>query len=115
MELSPEDRALIDGLAAKVVRMGMVVPAILFLESSKPLSFLGSQAMVFFEPFVKTFFTADGYTRLSRLMEDRGNVEVLIRRIEALEAEAQEVRRQEKRARKEQKEKEKREKRKGRS
>lgn len=115
MEHSPEDKALIDGLATKVVRMGMVVPAILFLESSKPLSFLGSQAMVFFEPFVKTFFTADGYTRLSRLMEDRANVEILIRRIEALEADAQEARRQEKKARKERKEQEKRENRKGRT
>ena len=110
MELAPEDKALIDGLAGRVVRMGMVVPAILFLESSKPLSFLGSQAMVFFEPFVKTFFTADGYTRLSRLMEDRANVEVLIQRIEALEAEAQEARRREKKERHEQKQREKQEK-----
>jgi hypothetical protein len=103
MELSPEDRVLIDGLAGRVVRMGLVVPAILFLESSKPLSFLGSQVMVFFEPFVTTFFTAEAYTRASRLMEDRENVELLIQRIEALEAEAQEVRAREKRARKEQK------------
>jgi len=102
MELSPEDRGLIEALAARVVRMQLVVPAILFLESSKPLSFLGSQVMVFFEPFVTTFFTAEGYKRASRLMEDRANVELLIRRIEALESEAQEVRAQEKRARKEQ-------------
>ena len=115
MELSPEDKALIETLAGKVVRMGMTVPAVLFLESSKPLSFIGSQAMVFFEPFVKTFFTADGYTRLSRLMEDRANVEFLIRRIEALEADAQGTRRQEKQARKERKEQEKRENRKGRT
>jgi len=115
MELSPEDKALIETLAVKVVRMGMTVPAVLFLESSKPLSFIGSQAMVFFEPFVKTFFSADGYTRLSRMMEDRANVETLIQRIESLEADAQEVRRQEKQARQEQKKREKEEKRKGRS
>jgi hypothetical protein len=115
MELSPEDKALIESLAGRVVRMGMTVPAVLFLESSKPLSFIGSQAMVFFEPFVKTFFSADGYTRLSRMMEDRANVETLIQRIESLEADAQEVRRQEKQARQELKKREKEEKRKGRS
>lgn len=101
MELSAEDQALIDGLARRVVGMGMAVPAILFLESSKPLSFLGAQAMVFFEPFVKTFFAADGYTRMGRLMEDRENVERLIRRIEGLDAEEKAARDLEKKARKE--------------
>jgi hypothetical protein len=103
VELPAEDQALIDGLARRVVGMGMAMPAILFLESSKPLSFLGAQAMVFFEPFVKTFFTADGYTRMSRLMEDRENVERLIRRIEGLDAEERVAREREKKARRERK------------
>ncbi len=47
------DEALIAAVAGRVVRMGLAVPAIFFLESTKPLSFVGSQVLVFFEPFVK--------------------------------------------------------------
>ncbi len=62
------------------------MPAILFLESSKPLSFIGSQFMVFMEPFVKTFFTVRSYERFAEMMEDRDNYERLITKIEAHEA-----------------------------
>jgi hypothetical protein len=51
------DEALITAIASRVVRMGLAVPAVFFLESSKPLSFIGSQALVFLEPFVKAFRT----------------------------------------------------------
>lgn len=70
--------------------MRMAVPAILFLESSKPLSFVGSQFLVFMEPFVKTFFTATLYDRFAALMEDRDQYELLIRKIERYEAEGPE-------------------------
>src|SRR2546426_2847551 len=42
--LSPEDVALLERVAATVVERGMATPAILFLESVGPMSFLGSQA-----------------------------------------------------------------------
>src|SRR5438445_5243030 len=42
--LSPEDVALLERVAATVVERGMAMPAILFLESVGPMSFLGSQA-----------------------------------------------------------------------
>lgn len=81
------DEEILERVAERVVRMRMAVPAILFLESSKPLSFVGSQFLVFMEPFVKTFFTATLYDRFATLMEDREQYERLIRTIERLEAE----------------------------
>ncbi len=107
-----DDEALIDAVATRVVRMGLGVPAIFFLESSKPLSFLGSQLLVFLEPFVKTFFDIKSYDRFYTLMEDRENVEKLIQRVEDLEEKQKEERAERKRERKLEKKREK-EKRKG--
>jgi hypothetical protein len=61
----------------------MTVPAIFFLESMKPLSFVGSQAMHFFEPMVHAFFPVRDYERFAILMEQRENLEVLLVKIEA--------------------------------
>lgn len=77
----PDDE-LLEQVAQRVSRMGLGVAAIFFLESSKPLTFLGSQALTFFAPFVKAFLTVRTYDQFARLMEDRENVERLIRRIE---------------------------------
>ena len=81
------DEALIAAVAGRAVRMGLAVPAVFFLESTKPLSFVGSQALVFLEPFVKAFLNLASYDRFTALMEDRKNVERLIRKIEELEDE----------------------------
>jgi len=81
------EEALLRKVAEKVVGMGLAVPAVFFLESSKPLSFIGSQALVFFEPFVKAFLNLSSYDRFASMMEDRANVERLIRRIEEIEDE----------------------------
>ncbi len=86
-EFSQEDELLITRVAEKVVRMRMTVPAIFFLESSKPLAFLGGQLLTFLEPFIQTLFNFRQYQRFAFLMEDRSNWERLIRKIEDLEAE----------------------------
>jgi len=81
--LAPEDEALLDRLAELTVRHRMTVPAIFFLESVKPLSFVGSQALHFFEPMVNAFFNVREYERFALLMERRENFETLLVKIEA--------------------------------
>jgi len=81
-----KDQALIDAVAEKLVKKHLTVPAIFFLESSKPLAFLGGQLLIFLEPFVQTLFNFEQYQRFAILMEDRDNWERLVRRIEDLEA-----------------------------
>ena len=81
-ERSPEDEALLDRLAELTVRHRMTVPAIFFLESVKPLSYVGSQALYFFEPMVRAFFSVQEYDRFARMMERRDTLEALLRRIE---------------------------------
>lgn len=101
VEVTPEDEQLIRKVAERMVRMRMSVPAIFFLESSKPLAFVGSQLLIFIEPFVQTLFNFAQYQRFALLMEDRENWERLVRKIEDLEAEVTEKEKREKRAKKE--------------
>ena len=91
-----EDQELINKVAGKIVRMRMTVPAIFFLESSKPLAFLGSQLLIFFEPFIQTLFNIRQYQRFALLMEHHENWERLIRKMEDLEAEYTEKEKKEK-------------------
>ena len=84
---SPEDEALLAAVAGRVVRMGLATPAVFFLESVKPLSFIGSQALIFFEPFIRAFFNITQYEQFARLMEDREALERLLVLIETLDEE----------------------------
>ena len=101
-----EDRVL-EKVATRVVRWKMSVPAIIFLESVKPLNYIGSQTMVFFEPIVQTVFNFKDYDTFRRAMERRENVERLLQKIEAADAVdarwEREYRRRLKKARKESK------------
>ena len=99
-QFGPEDEQLIVKVAERICRMRMTVPAIFLLESSKPLAFLGSQLLIFIEPFVQTLFNFAQYQRFALLMEDRGNWERLLRKLEDHEAEYTEREKQEKRERK---------------
>jgi hypothetical protein len=83
-----EEAAILTRLAAKVVEWKMTVPAILFLESVKPLNYIGSQVLVFFEPFVQTLFNFKDYDTFRVMMERRENVERLLQKIEELDAAA---------------------------
>ena len=87
-ERTPEDEALLDRIAGAVVRLGMSVPAVFLLESSKPLSFVGSQFLHFLSPIIHTVVNAQELDRLAVMLERRDTVEVLIRRIESREEEA---------------------------
>ena len=78
---------LIEKIAKKVVEIGMETPAILALESAKPLSFIGSQlGRTMIAPWFGIFgwgamTKADDYMEV---FEDRENVGKLVRRIEEL-------------------------------
>jgi hypothetical protein len=68
----------------------------MFFESVKPLSFVGSQGMVFLQPFVQAFLNRKEYDEITLMMEERENVEKLLCEIERQEAEWQERERAEK-------------------
>jgi hypothetical protein len=87
-DLTEERKAeLCTKIAERIVNFRLSPVAIIFLESIKPLSFLGSQLMVFFAPMVGAFTTSPVYDEMTAFFEDRPNLERLIQRIEELESE----------------------------
>jgi len=78
---------LIDKIASKVVEIGMEAPAILALETARPLSFIGSQMG---RAMIAPWFGIFGWDAMTKadiymeVFEDRKNVEKLVRRIEEL-------------------------------
>ncbi len=80
--LSDEDRALLDRLAAEILHRGMREPALLALDSLKPLSGLGGQALLALKPFL----ASTDWERAARLLERRQGLEGLVERLEAASA-----------------------------
>ncbi|MGE3063578.1 MAG: hypothetical protein AB7T10_08105 [bacterium] len=74
-------------IAKNIVARGLTTPAIMFLESVKPMNFVGAQVMIFFEPIILTFFNIKEYREAALMFEERGTVEKLINEIENAENE----------------------------
>ena len=79
-----KDHKTISILAQEVVNRGLSVPTIFFLESSKYISFIGSQFLVFLGPMATCFINNNKYYNFAELLEDRDNIEFLISEIEHL-------------------------------
>ena len=86
LSISNTEKQLITGLADKIVRRGLAVPAIFFLEMVKYMSFIGSQLMVFFGPVITVFIQSESYYKITHLLEERQNVEFLMLEIERMES-----------------------------
>lgn len=82
-EPTPEERAALEPLIAEVRKRGMTMPALLFLESMRPLNSIGAQALHFMQPFATAVLDPVRYEALARYMEKRGSVEWLARQLEA--------------------------------
>ncbi len=94
---TPEEQKLMDRVARLIVRRGLTVPAIMFFETVRPLNWIGSQGMIFFEPFAEALnpvlhalfkLKHEDYIRFQRLMEKRSSVENILLTIEKFDAEA---------------------------
>lgn len=98
---SERETEMIDKFAGWVCRRGLALPGILFLETFRPMNFVSSQGLAFFEPIVRSIFDWEAYSDFWKMLERRGSVEALISAIEAIEGRrtaAQHAAKQEKRA-----------------
>ena len=84
---SPNQRQqeIIEKLATWIDRKRLHLPAIMFLESVKPLNYLGSQVLVFFYPFVTAFLNSKDYKEFQQLLEYRESIGYIIEAIEKKE------------------------------
>jgi len=80
---------IISNLAKDIVDKGFAVPAIFFLESTKYISFIGSQLLVFIGPFATCFVNNQKYNNFVEILEKKGNIDFLVNEIERINLETQ--------------------------
>jgi hypothetical protein len=81
-EIAAEDRELLERVARRLVELRLEVPAVLAIESGRPLSVLAGQAMLFLEPFVLAILRTRDYRRFAGLVERREALDHLLHAIE---------------------------------
>ena len=81
--LTPEQDALLDEIAAGIRRRELVAPALLLLESVRPLNFVASQLMHGLGPMVSLFVSPARWTQFAEALEERETLGVLMSKIEA--------------------------------
>jgi hypothetical protein len=74
--------ALVERLSHLIGRWRLATPAVLFLEANKPLSFVGSQALLMLQPMTDLFMAHELTGDLAALFADRDRLETLITRLE---------------------------------
>jgi hypothetical protein len=83
-ELTDDERKMLDELAAGLARRKLTAAALFFLESHRPLQFIASTVMVFFQPIVQIIWSNPvKWAQLQSVLSKRGSIELLLRRLEA--------------------------------
>jgi hypothetical protein len=72
---------LVEQVAREIQLRGLTVPAVLFLQASRPYRPLGSSAMVFFDPVLRGVFGGEVPVANELLADDLG-IEQLIERLQ---------------------------------
>ena len=84
-----DNQKIISKLAKEIVDRGMSVPAIFFLESTKYISFIGSQFLVFLGPIATCFISNKKYYNFAEILEEKSNIDFLLDEIERINLKVQ--------------------------
>lgn len=88
LEISRERSVeLIEKASRFIVKHRMAAPAIMTIESLRPLARIGSQVIYFLSPFIETLFNTKEHQEFAVLLEKEENVKLLIDRIDELDVE----------------------------
>ena len=79
------EKDILNNFANKIVDRNLSVAAIFFLESTKYVSFVGSQFLVFLGPISTMFINDKKYYQFINLIEKKENIEYLIIQIENIQ------------------------------
>lgn len=87
MEPTEEQRSeLVEEAAREIMLRGLAGPAVEFLQASRPYRSLGANAMLFFDPVLRSVFGGELPAATAILADDAG-IELLIERLEDLDDE----------------------------
>ncbi len=83
--MEKDEREFLNKLAEAIKSRGLEMPTILIGETIKPVSFLMSQFLLFFRPFVTVFVAPENYDKFISVLEDRKKLEYLLKLVEEKE------------------------------
>lgn len=88
--VQPNDRqqAIVERISQEVVKRHLTTPALMMLEMSRPLNYVGSQGLHFFMPMLSAITDASGIEEFARFLEQRGSIDYISDRLEHWEATA---------------------------
>jgi hypothetical protein len=84
LEPSEAQRSVVERLCRQVVGRGLTTPALVFLETVRPLNYVSSQVLQFFRPVLAVLADPAACRELAEFLEHRGSIDFLCRRIEEL-------------------------------
>ena len=82
---SEEQKMVVEKVCKEISRRHLTTPALIFLESFRPLNYIGSQVLHFFHPFISAITNAHGYRIFTEFLEKRSSIDYLYNRIEYFE------------------------------
>lgn len=77
---------MVDRICREIVRRRLTTPALLALEVSRPLNYVGSQFLHFVRPILAVMLDTRGLEEFARFLERRGSVDTLVTRLEEAES-----------------------------
>jgi hypothetical protein len=77
--------AVLEKLCTEVVRRRLTTPALFMLEMSRPLNYVSAQLLRFIEPIATVIANKNEYEHLTLFLEQRGSIDYICGRLEALE------------------------------
>jgi len=80
-----EERRVLARVLKAIIKRRLTALALFTLESLKPLSFIASQSLIVFGPLIRAVLSVGDYDVFVRAIEDRDNIEWMIRQLEAVE------------------------------
>ncbi len=87
--VSEEIKVLIDNVCRELIARQLADPAIVLLEMSRPMNYVGAQALHALTPLLGVVARPQTVSRLAEFLEQRGSVEYVCDRIETLRRESQ--------------------------
>ena len=83
-DLTEDERKLLDDVADGIARRRLTPAAMFFLESVKPMGYVGSQMLIFLRPMISVVWSNPArWDQLQQILEKRGSIELLLKRLEA--------------------------------
>ena len=80
-----KEEAVVEKVCNEIVKRHVTLPAIVMLETFRPLNYLGSQLMHFFHPIISSILTIDGYSDFTTLLEKRESVDYIINKLKSID------------------------------